>query len=260
MKQFKSLLQKINQELRLPQPEKSRILLEIAMDLEDTYAYYRERGHSEEEARVKAEEKIAFSQEAFTQIREVHKSPYVRWMNSFSERTRLRWEFILLLISTLLVSWFTIKLIYETPFFKEASVMVIPSVLVFLTVLILFSVKFYQLFIKKDHRIKTLNTLMPLLLFLTAFNLFLGMFGYVYELFIYSGKGFMVMSFLLITLTTNTPESFNIITQTADAILKSSSIALFSIFVTLVSASLWFILNNKILKIHQAEASVLVGN
>jgi hypothetical protein len=136
--------------------------------------------------------------------------------------------------------------------------MVIPGLIVFLAILVLASMKFYQLYIKKDHRVHSLHMLMPLLFFLTVFNFFMGMFGYAYELFISSGKGLMVMSFLLITVTADTPESFNFLMETVDAIMKSSSIALFSIFVTLVSVSLWFLLNNKILKIQKAEASVLL--
>ena len=84
------------------------------------------------------------------------------------------------------------------------------------------------------------------------------MFGYVYELFIYSGKGFMMMNFLLQTVVTDSPESVKYITDTAEAILRSSSIAIICILVTLVTSFICFSPYNKISKIEQAEASMLL--
>lgn len=57
MNPFNPLLKRINDKLDLSQPAKSRIVLEIAADLEDLYRIYRDRGLSEEEALHKAQEK-----------------------------------------------------------------------------------------------------------------------------------------------------------------------------------------------------------
>ena len=48
---FVSLLKKINNKLDLPQNTKSKIILEIAADLEDLSNYYLTQGLSENEAK-----------------------------------------------------------------------------------------------------------------------------------------------------------------------------------------------------------------
>ena len=50
MKQFTSLLKNLNSKIDLPQPKKSRMLLEIAADLNDMYNYYLAKGLTETEA------------------------------------------------------------------------------------------------------------------------------------------------------------------------------------------------------------------
>ena len=58
MTRFAPLLKSINDRLDLPQPTKSRIILEIAADLEDLYQFYQNQGMNESEAAQKAEEKF----------------------------------------------------------------------------------------------------------------------------------------------------------------------------------------------------------
>ena len=60
MNRFISLLQRVNDKLDLPQPEKSRILLEIAADLQDMYQVYLDKGLGEEEAVKRTEEKFSW--------------------------------------------------------------------------------------------------------------------------------------------------------------------------------------------------------
>ncbi len=47
MNRFAPLLKSINARLDLPQPTKSRIILEIASDLEDMYQFYQSQGPDE---------------------------------------------------------------------------------------------------------------------------------------------------------------------------------------------------------------------
>ncbi|MFH1754248.1 MAG: hypothetical protein ABIA59_00965 [Candidatus Latescibacterota bacterium] len=50
MSRFEGLLKQINGKLDLPQPTKSRILLEIASDLDDMYRVFIQQGMSEQDA------------------------------------------------------------------------------------------------------------------------------------------------------------------------------------------------------------------
>ena len=53
MTRFANLLSRIRNRLDLPQPTKSRILLEISSDLEDAYHYYMDQGMTHQEAKKK---------------------------------------------------------------------------------------------------------------------------------------------------------------------------------------------------------------
>lgn len=74
MSRFTSLLKRIDDRLKFPQPTKSRILLEIAADLEDLHLLYLERGLGEEEAAQLAEEKFDFSDKALQEFTHVHQT------------------------------------------------------------------------------------------------------------------------------------------------------------------------------------------
>ena len=54
MKQFTPILKRINERLNLPQPTKSRIILEITCDLEDAYDFYLENGKYAPEEIIKS--------------------------------------------------------------------------------------------------------------------------------------------------------------------------------------------------------------
>lgn len=260
MKQFAPLLKKINQKLDLPQPERSRIILEIAMDLEELYNFYRQKGLDENNAMLKAEEKLALSDKTLAELSEIHKSGYRKFLEKISENTRSRWEKIGLTVIILLFCYLIIQSMLQTPFFRTAGTMVLPSLFLFGLILGLSMVKIYMLFIRKDHRLQNLRSGMSLLLFLITVNLSLGIFGYVFELFTNSSKGLMIINYLLVTMRVQSPESVNLLNQTAEAILKSSSMAMVSILVTLISGFIWFNIANKISKIEQAEAMFLLDN
>ena len=65
MNQFTPLLKQLNSRLDLPQPQKSRILLEISADLNDLYDLYVSQGHSREEAKQRAEIKFDFDERKY---------------------------------------------------------------------------------------------------------------------------------------------------------------------------------------------------
>jgi hypothetical protein len=88
-------LRRISSELKLPEPIKARILLEMAADLEALYEHYCARGLAEEEAARLTEEKLLASPEALQHLIVVHTTGYQRWLGRAAER--LRWGLDLLL-------------------------------------------------------------------------------------------------------------------------------------------------------------------
>lgn len=82
MEGFERILRRVDRRLETPEPERSRILLEIAGDLEDLYESYRRRGIAEAEARRKAATWFDLSDDAAEQLRSIH----VRWPGRVLDR------------------------------------------------------------------------------------------------------------------------------------------------------------------------------
>ncbi len=74
MEVFERVLRRAEAGLRVPEPRRSRILLEMASDLEDLYRSYRERGLDEEEARERAVRLLGASPEVLAEMGRTHGS------------------------------------------------------------------------------------------------------------------------------------------------------------------------------------------
>lgn len=95
MHRFRRVLQRAERRLEAPEPERSRILVEMAGDLEDLYRTYRDRGLDEAEARRRAERWLAPSPAALASLREVHLPAFARLLDRLGGTTRGRIELAL---------------------------------------------------------------------------------------------------------------------------------------------------------------------
>lgn len=245
MTRFTPLLKNLNAKLSLPQPEKSRILLEIAADLEDSYNFYRTEGLSEAEAIVKAEEKFAVSDEAIYQLMQIHESAFRRFMDRLSEQAKTRWERISFLIILLFIAAFSSKQILTVQFFMHASKLIWLVLGCSFAVIILFIAKFYSLYIKKDYHVTRLRRKLPALLFFAGGSLLVGAYGFFIELYFSATK-------IIIQ-----PEKTFFFT--IDWLAKSCALIVFSLLVALFTALIWFVFYNKVKKIEQAEVAFLLS-
>lgn len=106
---FASVLNRVNRDLALPAPERSRILQEMASDLEDLYEAYRGRGMSEEQAVRHAEAALAASAETLADLSRIHTPLHRRLAQRYAERGRHRAEQLLLvLLVAAMLTWVAI--------------------------------------------------------------------------------------------------------------------------------------------------------
>jgi len=257
MNKFTLFLKRINERLSLPQPLKSQILLEVAGDLEDIYEFYKNKGLNEQEAMQKAEEKLDLTDEALSELIRVHQSVYGKLMNRISEQAQTRWERIFLIIIIIFGGVLSIKQFLSTQFFLHSSSFIWPVLGIGCIIMVLSIVKFYTLYIKKDHNIKNLRKRLSSILFLGGGSLLTGTIGYFIELYSAGGFGVLLESKLVfVVVTTNgLDEKANYI---ADWMIESSSMVMTGMFVAIFAALIWFILVNKVIKIEQAEAEFLL--
>lgn len=102
MSRFDRVLRRAERGLQAPEPRRSRILMEMAADLEDLYRTYREQGLGETEARRRAEEWLAPSTTALASLRSVHLPAFERLLDRLGGSTRGRVELGLVTLVSLL--------------------------------------------------------------------------------------------------------------------------------------------------------------
>jgi len=87
-----TVLAALAERLDLPQPARSRLLLEVAADLADLEAAYRARGLDPDAARARALERLDLSDEALRDLVRLHGSPLRRALDRLGETGRRRGE------------------------------------------------------------------------------------------------------------------------------------------------------------------------
>jgi len=255
MNQFSDLLKDLNRRIKMPQPEKSRILLEIAADLNDAYAYYRERGLSREDALQKARDKFELSDEAIDQLSRLHDNVFHQWMlNKFGSSQSLC-ERILFTVFSLFIIVAAVYAAMTTAFYTNASGFVYPVPFILIGVLILSAVKIYRLYLKEDHGVTRINAGMGAFKIFAAANLFAGISGYFAELY-FSGSKVLFLGplFIISMLDVDYVETFVL-----DFMIKTSLLIMMCMLTVMITGIFWFIIANKISKIEQAEAEILLA-
>jgi hypothetical protein len=260
MRQFTPLLKSINDRLDLPQPTKSRIILEIAADLDDLYQLYLSRGLSEQEAAKKAEEKINLTDDALNELVEIHQSLIRKLLDKISAQAQSRWERVVFVLLLFFIVAISIQGIFSIQFFVQASTWIYPVLGIFLTAILISIPKFYQLYVKKDHRVERLRTGLSLIFGLGVFNLIVGVMGYVMELYLAADNALLFVNHLAYIITTQERGSHQTLTDITTWMIKSSSLIMFTLVATIVIAFICYMLMNKVWKIERAEAAVLLGD
>lgn len=258
MNSFAPLLKTINEKLNLPQPTKSKIVLEIAADLDDLFHLYVTKGLSENEARKRAAEKFDVSDEALAQLVRIHETGFRKFIYKLSEQAQTRWERVALFIILLLIIAAGIHTVTVTQSFHNSNFFIWP-ILGIAFVAIIFSLnKFYNLYIKKDHNIKKLQSGLPFILFLAGLSPFVGACGYFME--IYSaGRHTILPGITFFIETFNLNDSGQALISMIDSQIRSSFIAMTSLLVTILVSLIWFILMNKVLRIERVESEFLLA-
>lgn len=256
MKNFKHILTDLNDRINLPQPEKSRILLEISSDMEDLYNFHKSKGLSESDAKKLVEEKFEFDDNALSQLVNIHETVYRKFLNKLSRTAQTRWERSLLLFIVIFISIFAFREIFTTRFFLKSSDFIFPVIGFLFVIFILSVIKSYNLFIKKEHDIKNLRKGIPAILFFGILNLTAGLTGYFIEIYKSGESGILIETFILPLISTkDTGISINI---SVEWFLKISAMLMGCMLVTIFSVFIWFTLINKVIKIEQAEARMLL--
>jgi len=244
MTRFYEALVDLSGRLAIPQPARSRVLLEIAADMDDLYEAFVAEGLSEEEARRRTLEQFGPSEKALQDLVAVHSTAVKRALDGLSEQARSRWErglLAVLVASTVVVG---APPLIAGRLLSGMTVFAWP-VLVFAALgFLIGATRIYSLFIKKDHDPRRLRSgLNPLVAFAIV-ELLLG-FG-----------GAWVGLFVAVTRILDDIESSGV--YLFDWMLRGSATLCFSMIAAMLLALTWMVLVARVAAIEQAEAAVLL--
>ena len=257
MSRFVFLLNEINEKLDIPQPTKSRVLLEISADMDDLFSTYTEQGKSEEEAFSLTEEMFKLDESAIKELAEIHQPLFRKWMDRFTAQTQTKWERATLVIALLFIALFAGQVISTFDFFQSASAFVYPILGVGLASIVIAIRRFYSLHIKKDHDIHTLRNGLTQLAVLSAVVFFIGAWGYIIEIYSHGGGVALPAGSLINVIITVAPSQSQL-HGLAGCFTRSASVVLSALFISSLIAMLWFILVNKVSQIEQLDAEYLL--
>jgi hypothetical protein len=241
---FADILKRTGDRLDLPQPEKSRILLEIASDLEDLYDLYRGPGLDEEEAARRAGEKLAVSDEALAQLVQIHESSFRKLLSRISDQAQTRWERVLLTALVVFIALFAGRELFSSQLYARAGIFAWPILAVGLMTVFVAVFRFYALYIKRDHDIRRLRAGLAWLIAGGCAGIVIGMYGAVIETYraVRASIANIEMS----------------LQYTIACALRCSAMLIVSLLTATAAFCLWFVLVNKARSIEQAEASWLI--
>ena len=244
MSRFAGVLKNISDGLDLPQPTRSRILLEMAGDLEDLYEHYRAEGLSEDEAEGRAEEAFVASDEALRHLSRIHDAG-----GGFTDRVAVQagtwWAKILLVIWLLAVILVTREVVTEVHFFAIISPFVWPITGLAAAAFAFTLWRLYVLF-KKPPDPRRLRAGLGFLLFLATASLMLSACGFFYHLRWYAFRTWE-----------RAPEA--VFMMFANWTLAISSMMIIGLLTAVFAALAWFLLSSLVTRIENREADALIA-
>jgi hypothetical protein len=233
-----------NEKLDLPQPVKSRILLEIASDLEDLYQDYRRSGLGESAALARARETFEISDDALSELVDIHETAMRKLLNRISDQARTRWERSILVAVILSVAVLAGRIVLTDDYFALASGFVWPVVACGVAACAVFVAQVYRLFIKKDHRAQRLRQGLPWMQGAGVGGLVSGIAGFAVESYRLAGA---------IAVGSVRP-----LPAVVDWGIGGAALAIATLLTVMGTAIAWFVLVTKIERIESDEAAWLL--
>ncbi len=242
IKALSPLYLELNDKIKLPQPEKFRIILEIASDMEAYYDQLISSGVAQENAITTIRDEWFPSDQALQELISLHQGFYSRLAQRFSKYKLSIFEksiisFLLCFICFTVYKLFNMSTLFSTsPAIWLQFTLTIP-----LIVFILF--KGFQLYLKRDHQLKNLSQGLVSILFFSILIFLTGLSAYYlewqYTLFKIAEHPNLWFENLILLFKKTTP------------------LMIYGITCILIGGTAWFSLLQKTNKIRQYEFDVL---
>lgn len=246
MKRFAAALRNIDKVLDIPQPSRSRVILEIAADMENSYEHYIGQGLSEEEALRGTVEEFDLSAEEIASIAEVHDSPLKRFLDRFSSRTRNVLEGTALALTMIPVVLVGYGLALSGGLFDDSGIWKWPLLAGTIAAAVLGISKWYRLFVVKEHHIRAVRKGIDAALYIALGQIAIGLVGMYIDLFQ--------------TWAMSSADKTRTVLYLAHWLQRSSALLSTAMIAALASGLIWIVNSGKAASIEQYEAELLIDS
>ncbi len=182
MTRFAKVLKRAGDHLEVPEPTRTRILLEMAFDLENCYRHYLEQGCDEAEATRRAEEAFGASDEALQLLARIHQPGFVGVADRFPRHVGTVWSKILMVALLAFEILLAIRVITDRSFFVHPSPFLWPLAGLALAAFLFTLWKLVQIFSRSGDDVRRLRTGLGTMLFFAGASLAVAGLGFLYHL------------------------------------------------------------------------------
>ncbi|GEM_PF-1635174 len=246
MNRFAEQLRMIDGMLDIPQPSRSRVILEISADMEDLYEHYIGQGLGGEEAVKRTIEEFDISAESIDAIAEVHDSPLKRFLDRFSAGTRSALERTALSVTMIPVVILALMLSRSGGMFGYSGIWKWPLLFGVVVAVALGTTKWYRLFVLKDHNIRAVRKRLNAAIYISLGQLATGFIGMYFDLFQ--------------TWMKSSSDKVRTIMYLAHWLQRSSALLSTAMIAAIMSGLIWIVTSGKAASIEQHEAELILDS
>ena len=243
MSRFSGVLRQVSDGLDLPQPTKSRILLEMAGDLEDLYQHHLAEGLDEHEAARRADEAFAATDEELKRLSRLHRSSGLT--DRVAQQVGSWWERLLLVIWVLAVLGIAGRVATTERFFRIVSPFLWPVVALAVAAFAIGIWKLYELS-RRPPTLDRLRSGLSSLPFIAAASVAIALCGLFYHLQWWAFAA------------SDGPEE-RVFLLAGPWILAVSSLMVVSLLTAVLASLVWFLLARLVARIEHREAEALLA-
>lgn len=229
MNRFARVLNEARAQLEIPEPSRTRVLLEMAADLEDSFQAYLNQGMEEAEAERRAEEAFGTSEEALKHLARIHESGMGGMTDRVVGHVGKLWERFLLVLLLVFEIWLAVRVLTDRSFFVYMSPFLWPIAVLALCAFLFTGWKLLQIFSKSGGDIRRLREGLGALLFCAGASLAVAACGFLFHM-----QRFFRLNF------EKAPES--LFMNFAGFMIQISSMMTIGLFTSVLSALVWFLL------------------
>ena len=182
MTRFANVVEQNRERLQIPEPARTRILLEIASDLEDSYQHYLEQGCDQEEATRRAEETFGTSEESVHLLERVYRAGVGGVGERFTQQIGTLWAKFLMVALLAFEILLAFRILSDRTFFVYPSPFLWPIAVLALAAFLFTIWKLVQIFSRPSADWRRLRTGLGIPLFFAGAALAVTALGFLFHM------------------------------------------------------------------------------